>query len=265
MILDEIVSHKRSEIAERKWRVPVSDLMAQAEQQAAAIDFAKALQGEGVSLIAEIKRASPSKGSFAPDLQAESVASVYARNGAAAISVLTDERYFSGSLDDLEAAERAVTDSGRSIPILRKDFILDPYQVIEARASGADAILLIVRILTDDELARLCAEIEGWGMTALVEVHDEVDVERIGALSPAVVGINQRNLSDFRTDLTVFARLRRSLSDETVVVAASGICSAADVANVAVQGADAVLVGEALVTAADMGEKVRELIDGGAP
>ncbi len=265
MILDEIVSHKRSEIAERKGRVSLSDLVSRAEQQAAAIDFAKALQGEGVSLIAEIKRASPSKGSFAPDLQAESVASVYARNGAAAISVLTDERYFSGSLDDLEAAKQAVTDNGRSIPILRKDFILDLYQVVEARASGADAILLIVRILTDDELALLCAEIEGWGMTALVEVHDEVDVERIGALSPAVVGINQRNLSDFRTDLTVFAQLRKILPAETVVVAASGIRSAADVAHVAAQGADAVLVGEALVTAADVGEKVRELIGGGAP
>ena len=265
MILDEIVAHKRSEIANRKRQVSASELMTRAEHQPAAIGFAKALQGEGVSLIAEIKRASPSKGSFAPDLQAEAVASVYVRNGAAAISVLTDERYFSGSLGDLEAAKRAVANSGRSIPILRKDIILEPYQVIEARASGADAVLLIVRILTDDELARLIKEIEGRGMTALVEVHDEVDIERIGALAPAVVGINQRNLSDFRTDLTVFGRLRRSLSDETVVVAASGIRSAADVAHAGAQGADAVLVGEALVTAADVGKKVRELIDGGAP
>lgn len=265
MILDEIVAHKRIEIAERKQRVSLSDLVSRAEQQPAAIDFATALRGEGIGLIAEIKRASPSKGSFAPDLRVESVAFTYARNGAAAISVLTDESYFSGGLGDLEAAKRAVASSGRSIPILRKDFILDPYQVIEARASGADAILLIVRILTDDELARLVEETGDMGMTALVEVHDEVDIERIEALAPAVVGINQRNLSDFCTDLTVFARLRRALPDQTVVVAASGIRSATDVANVVAQGADAVLVGEALVTAADVGEKVRELISGGAP
>ena len=264
MILDEIVAHKRIEIAKLKQRVSASELRARAEQQPAAIDFAKALQGEGVSLIAEIKRASPSKGSFAPDLQAESVASVYVRNGAAAISVLTDEHYFSGSLDDLETAKRAVADSGRSVPILRKDFILDPYQVVEARTSGADAILLIVRILTDDELARLIEKIEGRGMTALVEVHDEVDIERICAVVPAVVGINQRNLSDFSTDLTVFARLHQLLPDRTLVVAASGIRSRADVEAVAAQGADAMLVGEALVTAIDVGEKVRELISGGS-
>lgn len=265
MILDEIVAHKRSEIAERKRQALISDLMSRAKQQPAAIDFAGALRVEGVSLIAEIKRASPSKGVFAPKLQAESVASVYACNGAAAISVLTDQHYFNGSLDDLEVAKRVVSGIQRPVPILRKDFILDPYQIVEARASGADAILLIVRILTDHELARLCNDIEGWGMTALVEVHDEVDIERIGVLAPAVVGINHRNLSDFRTDLSVFARLRRTLPDQTMVVAASGIHSHADVASVAAQGADAMLVGEALVTAVDVGEKVRELIDGGAP
>jgi len=264
MILDEIVAHKRIEIAERKERVPVSGLTIQAEQQSSAADFAAALQGNGIALIAEIKRTSPSRGSFAPDLNAESVAAVYARNGAAAISVLTDKHYFSGDLSDLAAAKRAVSDSGRSLPILRKDFILDPYQVVEARAWGADAVLLIVRILTDDELARLYEAIERWGMTPLIEVHDLADVERIGSVAPAVVGINRRNLSDFRTDLSVFQRLRRAVPDQTVVVAASGIRSSADVARVAMQGADAVLVGEALVTAVNVGAKVRELI-GGAP
>ncbi len=264
MILDEIVAHKRLEIAEMKQRLRLSELMIRAKQQPVATDLKEALRVEGVSLIAEIKRASPSKGSFAPDLRAESVASVYARNGAAAISVLTDKRYFRGSLGDLETTKRAIADSGRLVPILRKDFILDPYQVVESRASGADAVLLIVRILTDKELAQLHKMIGDWGMTALVEVHDEVDIERICALVPAVVGINQRNLSDFRTDLTVFTRLRRLLPDRTLVVAASGIHSRADVAAVAAQGADAMLVGEALVTAIDVGEKVRELISGGS-
>ncbi|MCK5248152.1 indole-3-glycerol-phosphate synthase TrpC, partial [Candidatus Bipolaricaulota bacterium] len=132
MILEEIVAHKRNETAERKERVPVSDLIARAELQPAAIDLTTSLRGEGVSLIAEIKRASPSKGSFAVNLQAESTASIYASNGAKAISVLTDERYFRGSMNDLLEAKKGVAGTGRSIPILRKDFILDPYQVVEA-------------------------------------------------------------------------------------------------------------------------------------
>jgi len=254
MILDEIVAHKRIEVAERVARTPVLELVARAEQEPAAVDFAAALRCDRISLIAEIKRASPSKGSFAPDLQAGSVASIYSRNGAAAISVLTDEHYFSGRLEDLEAAKRAVAESVRVVPILRKDFILDPYQVVESRASGADAILLIVRILTDEELARLYEKVNTLGMTALVEVHDEVDVERIRTLAPTVVGINHRNLSDFRTDLSVFSRLRRALPDETVVVAASGIRSLGDVRRMAAQRADAVLVGE----------KVRVLAGGGS-
>lgn len=263
MILDEIVSHKREEVADRKRSVPVAEPTRRAELQPAPVDFAEALRTEGVALIAEIKRASPSKRSLAPDLRAEIVAETYAENGASAISVLTDERFFDGSLADLAAAKRAVARTGRSVPILRKDFIIDRYQVVEARAAGADAVLLIVRILPDDGLRELYAEVSRWKMTALVEVHDEGDIERALRVNPTVVGINSRNLYDFSIDLTVFGRLRARLPESVVAVAESGISSAADVARVAEMGADAVLVGGALVQASDIGEKVREFISGG--
>lgn len=259
MILDDIVARKRMEISQHKVHISPSEMSDRAECQPAVMDFAGALRGEGVSLIAEIKRSSPSKGVFAPDLDAGDAASIYVRHGAAAISVLTDERYFSGSLCDLEAAKRTVLADGHPVPILRKDFILDPYQVLEARSAGADAVLLIVRILSDDELTELCESVADMGMTALVEVHDAADVERIKPLAPAVVAINHRNLADFSTDLSAFTRLRKALPSETIVVAASGIRTAADVAAVGAQGADAVLVGEALVTASDIGAKVGEL------
>ena len=263
MILDEIVSHKRGEIADRKRTVPIGELTRRAESQPAPVDFAGALRTGAVALIAEIKRASPSKGSFAPNLQAEIVAETYVENGASAISVLTDERFFSGSLADLATAKQAVARAGRSVPILRKDFILDPYQVVEARAAGADAVLLIVRILPDDELRALYADVSRWKMTALVEVHDEADIERALRLNPTVVGINSRNLSDFSVDLAIFGRLRARLPASVVAVAESGIGSAADVARVGEMGADAVLVGGALVQATDIGAKVRELVAGG--
>jgi len=260
MILDEIVAHKRAEIAERKARASLAQLAERAKTQPAPHSFAEALRGPGVSLIAEIKRASPSKGVFASDLRADETAAVYVQGGAAAISVLTDERFFLGSLADLQAAKQAVDGA---VPILRKDFVLDPYQVVEARASGADAVLLIVRILTDDQLGSLLGDIACWGMTALVEVHDEEDVRRIRGLTPAVVGINRRNLSDFSVNAPVFERLRRMLPGDALAVAASGVRCAADVTGVAAAGADAVLVGEALVTASDPARKLRELMAGG--
>jgi indole-3-glycerol phosphate synthase len=259
MILDEIVAHKRAEIAKHKRRTSEHELRVKMAGQPSAVNLEMALRGDGVSLIAEIKRSSPSKGVFAPNLDAGDVASIYVQHGAAAISVLTDERYFSGDLCDLEVAKRTVSASGHPVPILRKDFIVDPYQILEARSSGADAVLLIVRILSDDELTDLYEVVADMGMIALVEVHDEADIKRIKHLAPEVVGINQRNLSDFSVDLTTFARLRDALPGETIVVAASGIRTAADVAGVGAQGAAAVLVGEALVTAANMGAKVREL------
>jgi indole-3-glycerol phosphate synthase len=212
-------------------------------------------------VIAEVKRASPSKGTFAPGLHAEEIAAQYAEGGATALSVLTDRRFFLGDLEDLTSVRRAV---GSALPILRKDFLLDRRQVVESRAFGADAVLLIVRILTDDELAELLEEIRRWGMAALIEVHDEDDIARIVQRAPPVVAINHRNLSDFTVDPTAFARLRSLLPEDTVVVAASGICCAQDVADAGAAGGDAVLVGEALVTASDPLAKVRELVVGGA-
>jgi len=263
MILDDIVAHKREEVERREAAVTQRELERVAASRPPALDLAAALRGHGVGLIGEIKRASPSRGALAPDLDAVETADVYIRNGAAAISVLTDERFFSGSLADLEAAKRTADASLRAVPILRKDFVVDRYQVVESRAAGADAVLLIVRILSDDEMARLGEEIEAWGMTPLVEVYDEEDIARIGALAPAVVGINHRNLADFRVDRSAFGRLRRLLPVTTVVVAASGVRSAADVARLGEKGADAVLVGEALVTSDDPASMVRALANAG--
>lgn len=263
-MLDDIIRHKRAEIAEAKRTRPLEKLEAEAESQSAARGFADALRSPGVSLIAEIKRASPSKGDFAPDLCAKATAETYARCGASALSVLTDRRFFRGGLDDLREARGALERIGRSIPILRKDFLLDPYQIVESRAAGADAVLLIVRILSDDEIATFHRAADALGMDALVEVCDEKDIARIEVLAPPLVGINQRNLSDFSVDRSTFARLRRLLPDETLVVAASGIRTADDVADVAHAHADAILVGEALVTANDHCRKVQELTGGTA-
>ncbi len=259
MILDTIVAHKRQEISEHKQRVPVLELAARAHERSDPLDLAAALRGDTVSLIAEIKRASPSKGALASDLRAEVLARTYAENGASAISVLTDERFFSGTLADLETVKEFLSREGWLIPVLRKEFILDPYQVVEARAHGADGVLLIVRILSDRELANLYSETCRWGMTSLVEVHDEHDIERALRLGAPVIGINNRNLSDFSTDLAVFGQLRSFLPGSAVAIAESGIGSAQDVARVQAMGARAVLVGEALITAFDVAAKTREL------
>lgn len=265
MMLDEIIAHKRSEVVQRKRRTPLSELVSRARNQRDPLDFAEAMRGDAVSLIAEIKRASPSMGSFAPALRAESTARIYAENGASAISVLTDERFFSGTLADLTAVVEALARDARRVPVLRKDFVLDAYQVVEAKAHGADAVLLITRVLSDEELLQLYAETRRWRMAALVEVHDEQDIERVLRLETPVVGINSRNLANFGTDLSTFGRLRPLLPCAAIVVAESGIRSAEDVARVAKMGANAMLVGKALITARDVAAKVRELVGGGTP
>lgn len=264
MILDEIMAHKRQELEERRRAVPLAELRARGTDQPLPLDFAAALRGEGVRLIAEVKRASPSKGVLCEDFGAERLAVTYAVNGAAAISVLTDGKFFQGELQHLSRAKSAIRNSQFEIPFLRKDFILAPYQVHEARAYGADALLLIAAVLSDDKLAELLGLTHELGMTALVEVHGEEEVERISPLRPRVVGINNRDLRDFNVDLDTFGRLRSLLADDVVAVAESGVHAAADVRQLAQMGADAVLVGEALVTADDTAAKVRELVTGGA-
>jgi indole-3-glycerol phosphate synthase len=254
MILERIVAHTRAELAARQAARPLAELKSRGADRSHPLDLAAALRGDGVALIAEVKRASPSKGVFAPDLDAPALARTYAENGARAISVLTDGRFFHGELGDLARIKAAV-----SLPVLRKDFIVDPYQVHESYAYGADGLLLIAAVLGDGRLAKLLALTRELGMAALVEVHDGVEAARVRPLGPRLVGINNRNLQDFSVDLGTFARLRPALPTESVVVAESGVRGAADVRYLARAGADAVLVGEALVTAPDPAAKVREL------
>jgi indole-3-glycerol phosphate synthase len=261
LILDEIVAHKRRDLAQRRQAVPLGDVRATGRDRPAPLDFAAALRGKGVGLIAEIKQASPSKGMLCPDFSPLDLAQTYARNGAVAISVLTDLRFFHGSLDDLARIRHGVD---VDIPLLRKDFILDPYQVYEAYAFGADAVLLIAAILSDDSMSELLALTRKMGMTALVEVHSEEEMARVLPLEPRVVGINNRDLRDFSVDLNTFGRLRSLVPDDIVAVAESGVHTAQDVQRLAKMGADAVLVGEALVTAQAPAAKVQELVAAGS-
>lgn len=262
--LDEIVSHKREEVRGRLRDEPLGSVQARAVRAPRPRDLAAALRASpGVALIAEVKRASPSKGLLCPDFDPVRLATTYAESGAAAISVLTDEAFFQGSLADLTAVRRAVDGVDGAVPVLRKDFIVHPYQVYEARAAGADALLLIAAILTDEELAGLLLLTRALGMTALVEAHHRGELERVLPLSPRVVGVNNRNLHDFSVNLSTCLSLRPLVPDSICLVAESGIHSPADVKRLAAAGIDAMLVGEALVTAPNAAAKVRELIHGG--
>ncbi len=260
MILDEIVANKRAEIAKRRQRVSLAELQRRAESLESTRDFANALRGGCVALIAEIKRMSPSRGALSPERHSKDGASplhlarAYAANGAAAISVLTDKKHFNGSPSDLKAV-RAAT----QIPILRKDFIVDEYQIYESRALQADAILLIVRMLSDAQLHDFLALTDSFGMHALVEVHDERELERALAADADIIGINNRNLADFTVDLRTTERLAPQIPREKRIIAESGIFARVDVERAAHAGAHAVLVGEALMRAEDVGAKVQEL------
>ena len=257
-ILEKIIAQKKLEIA----ALDAVTLRRAAEQSPAPRDFLAAIKrrrfGLRPSLIAELKRASPSKGILAPHLDLFQVADIYTQNGAAAISVLTDEKFFQGKLETLRALR---TDSQVPIPLLRKDFTIDASQIYEARANGADAILLIAAALTDDKhFADLHACALSLGLTALVEVHDEVETERALKLKDIkLIGINNRNLATFEVSLATTERLRPMISPEIAVVAESGIFTAADVDRLAKINIDAILVGEALVTSEDIPAKVREL------
>jgi indole-3-glycerol phosphate synthase len=225
-----------------------------ARRQTPCRDFRGALTADGMSLIAEIKRRSPSKGDLQPSLDPAAMASSYERGGARAVSVLTEPDFFSGSAEDLEAARKAV-----SLPVLWKDFVLDPVQIDQARAFGADAVLLIVR-MTPAELPLLVAEARSWGMCPLVEIFDEDDLDRALAAGADVVGVNHRDLETFEEDTTATARLRELVPDDVVLVAESGIRTRDDVKALEDIGVHAMLVGEAIVTAPDPEATIRELL-----
>ena len=254
-ILDEIIRWKRKEIAHCKRARPQKAVQAEMALAPPPRDFVAALRGPGIHLIAEVKRASPSKGLLRHDFDAVALAREYEAHGAAAVSVLTDQRFFQGDLGHLKAVRQNI-----SLPVLRKDFILDPYQVYEARAAGADAILLIVAALSDGELASLYRLVRELGMAALVEVHNTAELERALRICPRLVGVNNRDLRTFEVNLETTARLRPLIPAEVTLVAESGVHTRADVTRLEAIGADAMLVGESLVRAEDIGRKIQELI-----
>lgn len=253
-VLDRILAHKLEEVEAAKRARPLSLLMEQCAAREPPRDFVAALKRETVALIAECKQASPSKGRLSDDYDPTRLARTYADNGAAAISVLTDARFFQGSLDDLAAVRAAV-----DVPLVCKEFVLDDWQVHAARACGADAVLLIVAALGDAQLADLHDCILALGMAPLVEVHDEIEMERALAVKPRLVGVNNRNLKNFDVDLGVTARLARLVPSTALLVAESGISSAADVRRMGASGAHAILVGETLMKAQDLAAAVRDL------
>jgi indole-3-glycerol phosphate synthase len=243
-ILSDLVEGARLDAAARREQTPISDLERAALDVAAPLDALAALQpADGVKIIAEVKRASPSRGHLADIPDPAELASVYADAGASAISVLTEGRRFGGSLDDLRSVRSAV-----EIPVLRKDFIVEPYQVLEARAAGADLVLLIVAALDQGTLHELHELIGSLGMTALVETHDADEVSRALDVGAAVIGVNARDLGTFELDRDLFGRLAAGIPGSVVRVAESAVKTADDVAHYRSAGADVVLVGEALVT-----------------
>ena len=257
-ILDRIVEHKRAELAAARGAVPAAELEARALAAGPARGLAAALRrpaGAPVRAIAEIKRASPSAGPIRPGADPAEVARAYQAAGAAAISVLTDQAFFDGHLDFLARVRAAV-----SLPLLRKDFLIDPYQVIEARAAGADGVLLIASILDPGRLAALMGEAARLGLDALVEVHDQRELEMALGAGARLIGVNSRDLASFTIDPDLAARLAPSLPADAVLVAESGIRTAADVQRLAAIGAHAVLVGEALMRAASPGAALAALL-----
>lgn len=244
-ILERIIADARVDVAERKRRIPLAELRTRVADAAPTRGFADALQALGVSLIAEFKRTSPSKGDIFPDAVPADVASGYAQGGARAVSVLTNTRYFRGSDDDLRDVRAAI-----DLPILRKDFTVDAYQIYEARAMGADAILLIVAALDDTELIDMLGVAREIGIDALVETHDEVEIERALSAGATIIGINNRNLHTFETTLETTLRLRNRIPADRIVVSESGIHSRDDVRRLEAVGVDAILVGESVMRSA---------------
>ncbi|MGH2536400.1 MAG: indole-3-glycerol phosphate synthase TrpC [Candidatus Promineifilaceae bacterium] len=275
LILDEIMRHQREQLPKTMRATPLADLRALASLAPAPADLAAALSGPGLALIAECKKASPSRGLLAPHYDPAGLAQAYVRGGASAVSVLTDGRHFQGSLEHLSQVKAAVSPPAallptpsagrrqRAIPVLRKDFIFHPYQLYEARAAGADAVLLIAAVLEGGELAELLNLAAELGLAALLEVHTAGELERALALRPRIVGLNNRDLQTFQVDLETSIRLRPLVPAGVLAVAESGIRTAADVGRLAAAGLDAALVGESLLSSRDVAAATRALVEAG--
>jgi indole-3-glycerol phosphate synthase len=259
-ILDEIVVSKQREVAAAQHRVPLEELLTQSATAPVVRDFRAALaEGVSIRLIAEIKKASPSAQVIRPQFDPVAIARIYQAHNATCLSVLTDAPYFQGSIEDLIHVRASV-----EIPLLRKDFLIDDYQVIEARAAGADAVLLIAEILDDISLSRLLERARHLGMAALVEFHDDANLARVLASGADLIGINNRDLRHFSTDLEHTLRIRDRIPPGVIVVSESGIRTRHDVERLEAAGVSAILVGESLMRAQDIGLAVKRLL-GQAP
>jgi len=254
-MLDKIIAQKRDEVEQRKKVATIAYLQERIAQQKPPLDLALALKGDHIRLIAEVKQTSPSRGMLSPNLNPTELAQTYAKGGAAAISVLTEANYFMGNIEHLAAIREVV-----KLPLLRKDFIFDPYQVYESRAYGADALLFIAAILSQEQLKELVSLSHSLGLRCLVEVHNEGEVERAVLSEAEIIGINNRDLNTFTVDITTTRRLRPLIPQERIVVSESGIKNKRDIEKLGKWGVDAVLVGEALVTAGDVLAKMKSLL-----
>jgi indole-3-glycerol phosphate synthase len=255
--LETVVERTQADLAERMRRVPASELEARLGPHRRERPFSEALISEGISLIAEMKRSSPTKGAIRPGASVTEIVRAYQDAGARAVSVLTEPQWFGGSLDDLAEARSAC-----DLPLLRKDFLIDEYQLLEARVAGADAVLLIVAALEPERLSTLIGVASDLGMDALVEVHDEDEVETAVEAGAEVIGVNNRDLHSLEVDLATTFRLLADVPVGTVVVAESGITTRQAVRDLEEAGVDAILVGEALMRVSDPRDAVRELLTG---
>lgn len=259
-ILDKIVAKKRKEIAQSRARTPLASVQQSAEDAPPTKDFLGALRAsQGIGLIAEIKKASPSKGLIREDFDPPDIAKTYTAHGASCISILTDETFFQGSLSYLQQV-RAVVDT----PLLRKEFILDTYQIYEARAAGADAILLIAEILTATELAHFSDLAQQLGMVALIELYDTDNLPAVLATGTPLIGVNNRDLRTFEVDLGHTVRLRNQIPEDILLVGESGIHSREDALYLQEHGVDAMLVGESLMREKNIGAAVDRLLGSSA-
>jgi len=254
-VLDEIIAKKKEEVEHRKEILPLAHLKKRIAQQKPSLNFALALKGKPIQLIAEVKQASPSRGILCPDFNPAELATTYVQGGASAISVLTEVNYFKGSIDHLATIREMV-----KLPLLRKDFIFDSYQVYESRAYGADALLLIAAILSQEQLNEFLSLSHSLGLKCLVEVHNKSELERTLLSGAEIIGINNRDLSTFTVDINTTGQLRPLIPKQKIVVAESGIKSRNDIDKLKGWGVDAVLIGEALVTADNILTRMKELM-----